>query len=237
MEVEDVEERTPGNVRCALWCSNGRLWADVRTNDYVQHHAVALLLRECHTQSNVTVYRRHQYKCVASCRGPSQRRASVMFLRQGDQTWVGHAPKVNRLKLLLIIWCMIRPKLISCTRCSPGAHLLERLDTACVAKCLIDLADTSDTPEIRMSLESVVDEGNTNVVSSRKPEVNPRVGSANASVRTMQDRHAALVAMISTKMADKQEKRDDLTRHFITAISKDMPLLTQVCAPDFSAPS
>jgi hypothetical protein len=117
------------------------------------------------------------------------------------------------------------------------AHFLEGLDTACVAQCLIDLADTSDTPEIRMSLEGVVDEGNTNVVSSRKPEANPRVGSANASVRTMQDRHAALVAMISTKMADKQEKRDDLTRHFITAISKDMPLLTQVCAPDFCAPS
>jgi hypothetical protein len=91
------------------------------------------------------------------------------------------------------------------------AHLLEGRDTACVAQCLIDLADTSDTPEIRMSLESVVDEGNTNVVSSRKPEANPRVGSANASVRTMQDRHAALVAMISTKMADKQMKRDDLT--------------------------
>jgi hypothetical protein len=57
------------------------------------------------------------------------------------------------------------------------AHLLEGLDTACVAQCLINLADSSDTPEIRMSLASVVDEGNTNVVSSRKPEANPRVGS------------------------------------------------------------
>jgi hypothetical protein len=53
----------------------------------------------------------------------------------------------------------------------------------------------------------------------------------------MQDRHAALVAMISTKKADKQEKRDDLIRHFNTAISKDLLLLTQVCAPDVSAPS
>jgi hypothetical protein len=61
-----------------------------------------------------------------------------------------------------------------------------------------------------MSLESVVDEGNTNVVSSRKPETHPRVGSAHASVRTMQDRHAALVAMISSKKADKQEKREAL---------------------------
>jgi hypothetical protein len=62
-------------------------------------------------KSNITVYGRRQYECVASCRGPSQRRrASVTLLRQRDQTWVGHAPKVNRLKLLLIIWCMIRPK-------------------------------------------------------------------------------------------------------------------------------
>jgi anti-sigma factor RsiW len=61
-----------------------------------------------------------------------------------------------------------------------------------------------------MSLESVVDEGNTNVVSSRKPETNPRVRSAHASFQTMQDRHAALVAMISSKKADKQEKREAL---------------------------
>jgi hypothetical protein len=88
-----------------------------------------------------------------------------------------------------------------------------------------------------MSLESVVDDSNTNVVSSRKPEANPRGEIANASVRTMQNRHAALLTIISTKKADKQVKHDDLTRHFNTAISKDMPLLTQVCAPDVSAPS
>jgi hypothetical protein len=47
MEVEDVEERTYGNVRCALSCSNVHLCEAVRTIEYVQHHAVAYLLREC----------------------------------------------------------------------------------------------------------------------------------------------------------------------------------------------
>lgn len=120
-----------------------------------------------------------------------------------------------------------------------GPQDFEGLNSASVAQALIDLASTCETPEIRDSLERILDEESCDAVlgkgngkggsASRKPEGHPRVGSAHASVRTLQDRHAALQAMISTRNAGKQEKRDDMVRHFHIALSRDMPLLTQVC--------
>lgn len=120
-----------------------------------------------------------------------------------------------------------------------GPEDFEGLDSAGVAQALIDLASTSETPEIRDSLDRMLGEESCDAGSgkggsaSRKPEAHPRVGSAHASVRTLQDRHAALQAMISTRNAGKQEKRDDMVRHFHIALSRDMPLLTQVCVNYF----
>lgn len=82
-----------------------------------------------------------------------------------------------------------------------------------MTQALINLATTAQTPTDRVLDEdeddsvSVLSSAKA-ISSSRKPEAHPRVGSATASVRTTQDRHVALNAMISEKDCSNQDHWD-----------------------------